>query len=98
LRRAVKGRLNWLFHGDEDHARSAANILSLIASAEQHGLDPELYLQELLTVLPLYPARRVMELAPANWVQTRRRLIEAGQLRYIDLARITGSRLAFRSH
>jgi hypothetical protein len=68
----------------------------LVASAELHGLDPELYLQELLTVLPEYPARRVMDLAPANWVETRRRLIESGQLKYIDLARITGSRLAFR--
>jgi hypothetical protein len=97
LRRTVKGRMNWLFHSSEDHARSAANILSLVASAELHGLDPELYLQELLTVLPVYPARRVMDLAPANWVETRRRLIEAGQLKYIDLARITGSRLAFRS-
>lgn len=97
LRRPVKGRINWLFHGSEDHARSAANILSLVASAELHGLDPELYLQELLTVLPTYSARRVMDLAPANWIETRRRLIEAGQLKYIDLARITGSRLAFRS-
>lgn len=96
LRRPVKGRINWLFHGSEDHARSAANILSLVASAELHGLDPELYLQEILTVLPEYPARRVMDLAPANWIETRRRLIETGQLKYIDLARITGSRLAFR--
>jgi hypothetical protein len=38
-----------------------------------------------------------MDLAPANWIETRRRLIEAGQLKYIDLSRITGSRLAFRS-
>jgi hypothetical protein len=96
LRRPVKGRMNWLFHGSVEHARSAAAILSLVASAELHGLDPEFYLQELLTVLPEYPARRVLELAPVNWVQTRRRLIEAGQLRYIDLARVTGSRLAFR--
>ncbi len=96
LRRPVKGRMNWLFHGSQDHARSAAAILSLVASAELHGLDPEFYLQELLTVLPEYPARRVLDLAPVNWVQTRRRLIEAGQLRYIDLARVTGSRLAFR--
>ena len=96
LRRPVKGRVNWLCHGSEEHARSAANILSLVASAELHGLDPELYLQEILTVLPEYPARRVMDLAPANWIETRRRLIEAGQLKYIDLARITGSRLAFR--
>jgi len=96
LRRTVKGRVNWLFHGSEDHARSAAAILSLVASAELHGLDPELYLQELLTVLPLYPMRQVLDLAPCNWVQTRQRLIHEGRLKYIDLAKLTGSRLTFR--
>lgn len=67
-----------------------------VASAELHGFDPELYLQELLTVLPLYPMRQVLDLAPCNRVQTRQRLIEAGRLKYIDLAKITGSRLTFR--
>ena len=96
LRRMVKGRMNWLFHGSEEHACSAANLSSLVASAELHGLDPEFYLQEILTVIGEYPARRVLELAPNRWVETRSRLIEAGQLRYIDLARVTGSGLAFR--
>jgi len=97
LRRAVKGRINWLFHGSEQHAESAAAIMSLVASAELHSLDPELYLQELLTVIGEYPKKRVMDLAPENWGKTRRALIEAGQLKYIDLARVTGSRLAFRA-
>lgn len=97
LRRMVKGRMNWLFHGSEEHAGSAARLLSLVASAELHGLDPELYLQEIFRVIGEYPVRLVLDLAPDQWVQTRCRLIEAGQLRYIDLARVTGSRLDFRS-
>jgi hypothetical protein len=88
--------MNWLFHGSEEHACSAANLSSLVASAELHGLDPEFYLQEILAVIGEYPVRRVLELAPNRWVETRSRLIEAGQLRYIDLARVTGSGLAFR--
>jgi hypothetical protein len=96
LRRIVKGRQNWLFHGSDEHARRACAISSLIASCEMHGLDPEFYLQEILTVLPSYPLSRVLDLSPKNWVATRKRLIAEGRLKYLDLARITGSRLVFR--
>jgi hypothetical protein len=96
LRRVVKGRQNWLFHGSDEHARRACAISSLIASCEMHGLDPEFYLQEILTVAPSYPLSRILDLSPKNWVATRQRLIAEGRLKYLDLARITGSRLAFR--
>jgi transposase len=96
LRRHVKGRVNWLFHGSEDHARSACALSSLVASAELHGLDPEFYLQEILTVIPSYPVKRVLELAPENWLETRQRLITDGTLKYFDLARATGCALTFR--
>jgi transposase len=61
-----------------------------------HGLDHESYLQEILTVAPSYPLSRVLDLSPKNWVATRTRLIAEGRLKYLDLARITGSTLVFR--
>lgn len=97
LRRHVKGRINWLFHGSADHAHSACALSSLVASAELHGLDPEFYLQEILTVLPSYPVNRVLELAPESWLETRKRLIDEGRLKYLDIARVTGSALSFRT-
>ncbi|XXY45014.1 IS66 family transposase [Sorangium sp. So ce269] len=96
LRRVVKGRRNWLFHGSDEHAVRSCAITSLIATCQMHGLDPELYLQEILTVAPSYPLSRILDLSPKNWVATRQRLIAEGRLKYLDLARITGSRLAFR--
>jgi len=98
LRRIVKGRMNWLSHGSDEHAERACAIASLIASCELHGLDPELYLQEVLTVAPSYPVRDILDLSPKNWVATRQRLIAEGRLKYLDLARLCGSRLAFRSN
>jgi len=95
LRRMVKGRINWLFHGSPEHARAACNIASIAASAEHIGLDPEFYLQELLTVLPAWPVRRVLELAPENWLATRARLLKQGSLSYIDIAMVTGNMLQF---
>jgi transposase len=97
LRRIVKGRRNWLSHGSADHAERACAISSLIASCELHGIDPEFYLQEILTVAPSWPANRAIELAPKHWIDTRQRLIAEGHLSYIDLARVTGSRLTFRA-
>jgi len=97
LRRIVKGRLNWLSHGSADHAKRACAISSLIASCELHGIDPEFYLQEILTVAASWPANRALELAPKHWIDTRQRLIADGRLSYIDLARVTGSRLSFRA-
>jgi len=97
LRRVVKGRKNWLSHGSADHAERACAISSLIASCEIHGIDPEFYLQEVLTVAPSWPASRTLELAPKHWIETRQRLIAEGRLCYLDLARVTGSRLAFRT-
>jgi hypothetical protein len=96
LRKVVKGRANWLFHGSDDHAVRACALTSLIASCELLGIDPELYLQEILTVAPSYPTRAVLDLAPANWIKTRQRLIAEGRLKYIDLAHLTGARLKFR--
>lgn len=97
LRRVVKGRKNWLSHGSAEHAQRACAISSLIASCEVHGIDPEFYLQEVLTVAPSWPASRALELAPKHWIATRQRLIAEGRLIYIDIARVTGSRLTFRA-
>lgn len=97
LRRIVKGRQNWLSHGSAEHAERACAISSLIASCELHGIDPEFYLQEVLTVAPSWPASRALELAPKHWIATRQRLIAEGRLTYLDIARVTGSRLTFRA-
>jgi len=96
LRRVVKGRMNWLSHGSDDHAHAAYALSSLIATCQLHGLDPELYLQEVLTVAPSWPVNNVLALSPKNWLATRQRLIAEGRLTYLDLAKISGSRLSLR--
>ena len=77
LRGIASGRRAWLFCGSDDHASAAANLLSLIASCELHRLDPELYLAEVIHVLPYWPRDRYLELAPKYWAATRARLLEA---------------------
>jgi transposase len=75
LRTIVVGRKAWMFYGTDTHAEAAAAIFSVIASCRLHGIDPFTYLDEVLRVLPCWPHDRYLELAPAQWRDTRARLI-----------------------
>ncbi|MGC3996923.1 MAG: transposase [Anaeromyxobacter sp.] len=70
LRREVVGRKNWLFCGSDDGAHWNAVAVSLIASCQLHGLEPWAYLRDVLTLLPAWPATRVLELSPKHWKET----------------------------
>jgi len=74
LRRIAVGRKNWLFVGSDDRAQAAGNLLTLIATARLRKLDPELYLRDLIRVLPYWPRERYLELSPRDWIATRARL------------------------
>lgn len=74
LRRVATGRKAWLFVGSDDHGQAAGNLLTLVASARLHKLDPELYLRDVFRVLPHWPRDRYLELAPRYWQRTRARL------------------------
>lgn len=79
LRRQAVGRKNWLFIGSDDGAEVNTTFSTLIASCHLHDIEPEAYLREVMCLLPDWPKRRVLELAPCNWKQTRQKP-EAQQL------------------
>jgi transposase len=74
LRKVAVGRKAWLFVGSDDHAQAAGNLMTLIASARLHSLDPELYLRDVFRVFPHWPRDRYLELSPRDWTATRARL------------------------
>lgn len=71
LRRVAVGRKAWMFVGSDDHAQAAGNLMTLIASARLHRLDPEAYLRDIIRVLPHWPRDRFLELCPRDWDATR---------------------------
>ena len=71
LRRQVVGRHNWTFCGSDDGAEWNAIATTLIASCQRHGIEPWAYLRDVLTLLPAWPKRDVLQLAPKLWNQTR---------------------------
>jgi transposase len=70
LRREAIGRKNWLFVGSDDAAEINAAFVSLLASCQLHDIEPWAYLRDLFCLLPGWPVRRVLELAPINWKKT----------------------------
>jgi transposase len=74
LRNVVLGEANWTFFANETGLRWYTTFRSLIASAILHRLNCELYMEEMLRLVPHWPKPRVIELAPKYWAQTRTRL------------------------
>lgn len=70
LRREAVGRKNWLFVGSDDAAAVNAAFVCLLASCQLHDVEPWTYLRDLFCLLPGWPIRRVLELAPVNWKKT----------------------------
>jgi transposase len=67
IRPIAVGRKNWMFMGTEQAGKRAAAIMSLIASARLNGLNPYLYLKDVLTRLPTHPYSQLDELLPYRW-------------------------------
>jgi transposase len=71
IRPVALGRANWLFAGSERAGRRAAAVMSLIQTARLHGLDPYVYMRDVLERLPLMPQSRIAELLPGEWKLSR---------------------------
>ena len=67
LRCVAVGRKNYLFAGSDAGGRRAAAIYSLIETAKLNGLDPQLYLTDVLARIADHPARQISELLPWHW-------------------------------
>lgn len=92
LRRQAVGRKNWLFVGSDDGARANSVFTSLLASCRMLGVEPWAYLRDLLSLLPDWPAHKVLQLAPAYWPDTVERpeviaKLDADPYRALTLAR-----------
>lgn len=70
LRNLVVGEANWIFFANETGIRWYTIFRSLIASCALHRLNPGIYLEQLLRIVPHWPKNRALELSPKHWVQT----------------------------
>jgi transposase len=67
LRRVAVGRKNWLFAGHDESAQGQAVLWSLIAGAQRHGIDVQLYLRSVMAHLPALPPEELPNYLPDAW-------------------------------
>jgi transposase len=70
LRIVALGRKNFLFVGHEDAGQNLAVLYSLMATCEEHGVDPHAYLADVLVRIDVHPNRLIDELLPDRWAPT----------------------------
>lgn len=78
LRQGVVGRKNWMFAGSEGGAEAAAAMYSVVGSCLLQGVDPWVYLRDVLPKLLDWPVNRLLELSPAGF--KARKVAEAAGL------------------
>lgn len=69
MKRIVLNRKNSLFVGNPRGGATAAILASLTSTCRRHGLDPQLYLTQLLSNLPDTPTSQLSQWLPDQWKQ-----------------------------
>lgn len=67
LRGVALGRKNYLFVGNDGAGENLAGLMSLLATCEASGVNPEAYLTDVLIRLNDHPASELDDLLPHRW-------------------------------
>lgn len=67
IRPVALGRKNFMFAGSHESAQRIAIIYSIIATAKLHGVDPFVYIKELLTKLPAATSNEIEKYLLPEW-------------------------------
>jgi transposase len=67
IRPSAIGKKNWLFIGHPEAGWRSAVIYSIVVSCRRRGLDPALYLTDVLRRLPAMKQSQLATLLPQNW-------------------------------
>jgi transposase len=71
IRGVAVGRNNWVFFGSEEGGKTAAVLRSFATSCQRVGVDPFLWLKDILSRFADRPINRLAELLPHNWASAR---------------------------
>lgn len=67
IRPIALGRKNYLFAGSHKGAKRAAAIYTIVANAKLQGVEPFVYLRDVLNRIPDHPYKKLDQLLPENW-------------------------------
>jgi transposase len=60
-----------MFQGNEQGARRAAILYSLLETCKKNDVDPYEWLKDIYTRIPTHPINKIKELLPSVWKQAR---------------------------
>jgi transposase len=67
IRPIAIGRKNYLFAGSHEAAQRSAMLYSLLGTCKLNGINPFIWLKDVLQRLPAHPINKIQELLPQNW-------------------------------
>ena len=67
IRGVAVGRKNYLFCGSHEAAQRSAMLYSLMGTCKLQGVNPFIYLKDILTRIASHPIDKVSELLPHHW-------------------------------
>ena len=70
IRPVAIGRKNYLFAGSHEAAQRSAMLYSLLGNCKLHGINPFLWLRDVLNRIPAHHINKIEELLPHNWKPT----------------------------
>jgi len=71
IRGVALGRNNWMFFGSDEGGKTAAVLRSFVASCQRVGVDPFVWLKDILSRIADHPITRIGELLPHNWASAQ---------------------------
>lgn len=71
IRGVAVGRHNWMFLGSDNGGKTAAALRSFVASCGRAGIDPFVWLKDVLSRIATHPITRLAELLPHNWAPSQ---------------------------
>jgi len=67
IRPVAIGRKNYLFAGSHEAAKRSAMLYSLMGTCKLHGVNPFIWLKDVLQRINNHPINKIAELLPHNW-------------------------------
>ena len=67
IRKVALGRKNYLFAGSHEAAQRSAMLYSLMGTCKLNGINPSIWLTDVLKRISSHPINRISELLPHNW-------------------------------
>ncbi len=71
IRGVAVGRNNWMFFGSDEGGKTAAVLRSFVVSCQRVGVDPFVWLKDILSRIADHPITRIAELLPHNWASAQ---------------------------